>query len=129
MGDISKSFIHPGATISDAIRAIDSGPAQIALVVDGDGKLVGTITDGDVRRALIRGLGLDTAAGSIMNTRPTVAAASIPDQELLATMRATLHRAIPVIDASRRVVRVAQLSDLIHVRNKPNRVVIMAGGL
>ena len=129
MHELSKSFIPPGATIGDAIRAIDSGPAQIALVVDGDGQLVGTITDGDVRRALIRGLGLDTAAGSIMNTRPTVAASDVADPELLATMRATMHRAIPVLDANRRVVRVAQLGDLIHVRNKPNRVVVMAGGL
>ncbi|HEX7881452.1 MAG TPA: CBS domain-containing protein, partial [Afipia sp.] len=46
-------LIGPDASIEDAIQTIDQGGARIALVVDADGKLLGTVTDGDVRRAII----------------------------------------------------------------------------
>ena len=125
----SKALVAPSATIHDAIRAIDSSGMQIALVLDGESRLVGTVTDGDVRRALIRNVSLDEAVASIMNAKPMVASEDVPDHELLALMRRTMLRCIPIVDNERRVKRVAKLSDLMQPRGKDNPVVIMAGGL
>ncbi|HJT08094.1 MAG TPA: CBS domain-containing protein, partial [Stellaceae bacterium] len=64
------TLVRDSATIRDAIRAIDDSALQIALVMDGEQRLVGTVTDGDVRRGLLRGITLDAAAADIMNRRP-----------------------------------------------------------
>ena len=53
MKDLSSIFVRPDASIAEAIRSIEKGAAQIALVVDADLRLLGTLTDGDIRRGLL----------------------------------------------------------------------------
>ena len=65
---LEKTLIFPHATILDAMTLIDESAFQIALVVDHDNKLLGTITDGDVRRGIIRGIPLDGGVENIVNT-------------------------------------------------------------
>ena len=52
MAHWKKAVLDPSATLGEAIRNLDESALQIALVVDPDGRLLGTITDGDVRRAI-----------------------------------------------------------------------------
>ena len=60
-------------TIRDAITCIDRNATGAALVTDSADKLLGIITDGDVRRALIKGTQLEGSAVDIMQTRPITA--------------------------------------------------------
>ena len=120
--------ITESATLKEAIRVIDDGHAQIAFVVDENQLLIGTITDGDIRRALLRGESLDTPVEKIMFRRFRALPAGATEEEALALMRReTLHQ-IPAIDEQGRVVRLFLLEELIKSKKRPNPVVIMAGG-
>ena len=67
MKDLSSIFVRPDASIAEAIRIIDKGAAQIALVVDADLRLLGTLTDGDIRRGLLRGENLESLVEMVMH--------------------------------------------------------------
>lgn len=107
---------------------IDRGSAQIALVIDGERRLLGTVTDGDIRRALLRGEGFETPVEHVMHRKFRSLPAMADEGEALALMRReTLHQ-IPAIDVHGKVVRLFLLEDLIKPKTLPNPVVIMAGG-
>jgi len=124
-----QALIPPQATVAEAIRAIDQSGVQIALVVDAGQVLRGTITDGDVRRGLLRGVGTTASVSAIMNANPT----SVPDDErparVLDLMKRTTHRCIPRVDAAGRVTGVHHLGDFLQPEERGNIVVLMAGGL
>ena len=67
MRSVTSLTTNEQAPLSQVINIIESGHAQIALVTDESGALIGTITDGDVRRALLAGEGLDSPAHRYMN--------------------------------------------------------------
>src|SRR5258706_70552 len=75
MKDWKKALVSRVSTLRDTIEHIDAGAVQIALVVDEAGRLLGTVTDGDVRRALLRGQALDSPVTAAMNAKPLVARA------------------------------------------------------
>ncbi len=129
MKDWKTSLVSPDVSIRKAIHAIDQSGIQIALVADGNGTLIGTVTDGDVRRALLKSISLDDPVSAIMNAHPTVAREQDSQASILGMMRKTTHRCIPVVDGTGRVVRIALLDKLIQPAEKNNPVVIMAGGL
>ena len=72
-----STLISPNATLRDVIAAMDKSALQISMVVDEDRRLLGTITDGDVRRALLRGQDLEASIASIMFTAPMVVSMNI----------------------------------------------------
>lgn len=115
--------------IFDAIEAMNQASTGICLVCDGDGRLLGTITDGDIRRALLARIGLDQPAGRVMNPRPQTAPASSPPATRLALMRQTKVHQLPLVQDGR-VVGLALLDDLIGAdsSHRDNWVVLMAGG-
>jgi dTDP-glucose pyrophosphorylase len=127
--DWKKVVVPEEATLIEAIACIDASALQIALVVGRDGKLAGVLTDGDVRRGLLRGLGLGSPATEAMNPSPRTALASTPREQLVSVMRRNGIRHIPLIDAEGRAVGLATLDDLTGLSKRDNRVVIMAGGL
>ena len=67
MIDYRDLLLPSKALIIDAMRVIDRGAAQIALVVDGDFKLLGTLTDGDIRRGLLNDIPLTSTVDNVMN--------------------------------------------------------------
>jgi dTDP-glucose pyrophosphorylase len=117
------------ATLAQIIARIDASAHQIALVVDSDGRLIGVMTDGDIRRAILRGLPMTTSVLEVMNNKPLSAKEGTPSRELLALMRRHVVHQIPIVDRDNRVVSLALIDDLIGAREKPNWVVLMAGGL
>ncbi len=129
MSDWARLLLPPDASVREAIQRIDLGGMQIALVVDAGNKLIGTISDGDVRRGILRGVALDAPAGDIMNRAPTVVRTGEEREVVIATMQAKhLHR-IPVLDADGRLVGLETLDELVRPAPKDNIVVLMAGGL
>lgn len=113
--------------ILDAIRTMDEGRLQIALV-ERQGRLVGTLTDGDVRRALLSGATLSQPVQAIMNNSPIVASAGITNEAALALMRKHSIHQLPIVDANGMIVEIKLIDDLTRVSHADYWVVLMAGG-
>lgn len=124
-----KILIAPTVTIRDTLQIIDSSALQIALVVDAQDRLLGTVTDGDIRRGILRGVPLEDAIEKVMNPHPTVARSFERMDIVLAVMKLKRLSHIPVIDDDGRVINVETLQELIKLDEKENWVVLMAGGL
>ena len=116
------------ATVREAIGAIDRGAKQIALVVDGAERLVGTVTDGDVRRGLLRGEGFESPVERVMYREFRRLGAEATAQEALSLMRREVVHQVPALDEEGRVVRLFLLEELLKPRTRPNPVLLMAGG-
>lgn len=122
-----KILVSPTATIQEVLKTIDSESLQFALVVDEDNLLLGTVTDGDVRRALINSLSLSQPISEIMFTEPTVADISISKVKILEMMNDKGLHCIPILDNG----VVVGLETIHHVTQKnkyDNPVFLMAGG-
>lgn len=125
-----KIFISVRATVREAIESIDAGAIEIALVVDEDRRLIGTLTDGDVRRALLRGVTLRDPVEPLIHRNPVTAPTQTGPSDLLERMTSSGVDQIPLLSEGR-VVDVAFIRDLVAqeeaaVDSAP--VVLMAGG-
>lgn len=102
----------------------------ILLVVDAEKRLLGTITDGDVRRGMLRGLRLEESVEQIMHSHPVTARQGSPKEDLLLLMQQHQIEHVPILDEQGKVVEIELLGDLIdRPTEKENLVVILAGGL
>lgn len=126
---LPKISVGLNAPLSAAIACIDASGGEIALVIDADGRLAGTITDGDIRRGILRGLNLETPASAVMNVHPRSAPHTASAADVMSKMHAEQVLQMPVVDAVGVVVGI-QFAKA-YARNDINRhkVVIMAGGL
>ena len=122
-------LISPESSIREAIQLLDKSAKQIVLVAEDNFALAGTVTDGDVRRGILKGLSLEEPVRKIMNSSPTVARADQGREAILATMKRTALHQIPLVDEHRHVVGLETLDELIQSRTRENIVVLMAGGL
>lgn len=120
--------ISPAASIREALEAITKNSRQAVVVVEADGRLAGLVTDGDLRRAMLRGLSLSDPITQAMNAHPTVAPAATDRGEALARMRARGMRHLPLVDGAGRLVDLVWLEDLLDIGRIPNHAVLMAGG-
>jgi dTDP-glucose pyrophosphorylase/CBS domain-containing protein len=119
--------ISPIVSIKEAIEVIDRGSAQIALVVEAN-HLIGVVTDGDIRRALLRGESIDASVANAMRRDFNYLNTSATKEEALELMKREALNQIPVLDEHGRVVQLFLLQDLIKPQSLSNAVVIMAGG-
>lgn len=129
MKNIQNIKLNKNSPIKEALRIIDNGAMQIALVVDENDKLLGTLTDGDIRRGLLRGLDLDSSIESIIFTTPTIAKISDTKEEILKIALAKKLHQIPIVDDSGKILGIQELEELIKPKYKTNKVVLMVGGL
>jgi len=116
------------ATVQLAIRNLEDSSLQIALVVDSASLLVGTLTDGDIRRGLLRGLDLNSSVDSLINREPLVVPPQWGRDTVLQLMQLNRLHQLPVVDAARHVVGLHLWDELLSPRDRPNIMVIMAGG-
>src|SRR5512145_2068904 len=108
----SKTFLPPTGTVADALRIIEESGVQICLVVDEQRHLLGTVTDGDVRRGILRSLPLDTPVTEIMRPQPRVARAGEPADKLLAIMTQWEIQQIPLVNTDNQVVGLVTAREL-----------------
>ncbi len=100
-----KSALLPiDCTLSDAILNLDRSALQIALIVSPDGSLIGTLTDGDIRRGLLRGLMMTSPIESIVVRTPLVAPPELGRETVLNLMRVNRIHQMPVVEESRKVI-------------------------
>lgn len=123
-----EALLREEASVQDAIRSLNESGLQIVLVVDGEDALIGTITDGDVRRGILRGVGMDDAVATILNRDPMVLPPTMDRQAALQVMRSNGLHQLPVVDERRRVVGLHLWSMLDTPSVRPNTIVVMAGG-
>jgi dTDP-glucose pyrophosphorylase len=124
-----STLITPADSILRAIEVIDAAGLQIALVIDPAGHLLGTVTDGDVRRGLLRGVDLAQPVREVMNRQPLTATSAMSRNQRLELMRRRGVSHLPVLDESARLVNLESDAELFEVGERPNWVVLMAGGL
>lgn len=129
MKDIDNIKLTVDATIKDALTIIDSAAMQIALVVDDESRLIGTLTDGDIRRGLLKGLNLESSIDSIVSRTPTVAKISDTKEDILKIALAKGVHQIPIVDDIDRLVGIQEIQALLQPKMKTNKVVLMVGGL
>ena len=123
-----NAVINPKTSLQEAIYVIDKAALQIALVIDDLGKLSGVVTDGDIRRALIRGLTLDHAVAEVMNANPKVASINDSKTQLIAIMETHHLIHLPVLDTEGKVVGLETLQGLYKQPHFQNPVFLLAGG-
>ncbi len=127
--DWKKFKVSEDTTILEAMRIIDAAGSQMAVVVSSGGKLLGTLSDGDIRRGILKGVGTHEAVSQIMNKKPTALTINDSEAAILQIMRDKKIRHLPIIDENGQLVRVLAPTDLIEAATIENAVVIMAGGL
>lgn len=127
--DWTKVLVPPTVSILEVLEIIDKGGLRIALVVDHEHRMLGTVTDGDVRRGILRGVSLERPVGEVMNPAPTVACIEDGREDVLRLMADRGLHHIPVVDGSGRLVDVHVLEELLHPPEVDTWVVLMVGGL
>lgn len=125
---MKRHIISQQATLRSALAALNalSGGAMTLLAVDGRGSMTGTLTDGDVRRALLAGASLDDSVVSAINRRFHSLRADAVDVEALARARDLGIRLIPLLNSDGAPVRI--IDTAVTTTILPLRAVIMAGG-
>ena len=129
MKTIDKVKLKPNATIKEALRIIDSGAIKLAVVTDEEDRLLGTITDGDIRRAILNGKGLDESIEDVYNIHPVTVGIDEGKESIIKICTAKKIYQIPVVDNYGKVVKIAMLDELLKPKTYPNRVILMVGGL
>jgi dTDP-glucose pyrophosphorylase len=120
-------FLSPNNTIEEAIRVLDSEPYKIILVVNSKDVLLGTLTDGDIRRAIINHKKLSDCVKEIMTKNPITAAMNEPLKSIVSMMKKYDVVHIPVIDEDGVVVELETMQNVFNKKRK-NPVLLMAGG-
>lgn len=127
--DWHSMLVADQCSILDAVKILDTVAGEAVLVVDSDMKLLGTVTDGDVRRGLLRSVDMGASVQFVMNKNPHKVSDTISRHDAFIYMRRHVLRQLPIVDARGRVVGVHTLSTMLDIPSKNNTVVIMAGGL
>ncbi|OSM01806.1 putative nucleotidyl transferase [Magnetofaba australis IT-1] len=122
-------LIRPQDPIMEGLTVINRGAIGVALVTDDDMRLVGIVTDGDIRRGLLRHVSLEAPVAEIMGQRPITARDSDSRDHILALMRAHELDHIPIVNADGALVGLERLQQLARPVQRDNWVVLMAGGL
>jgi len=129
MQSIQDIIVKPTITIREALVLIDRSSKQILLVTDYAGKLIGTLSDGDIRRGLLKGCDLGHTIESIYFKNPTVANVNDSKESIIRIATTKKIHQIPIIDNEGNLVGLEMLDQLVSKPIKSNYVILMAGGL
>jgi dTDP-glucose pyrophosphorylase len=129
MAHWEKTLVRSDQSIRDVLKVIDAAELQVALVVNEQRKLLGVITDGDIRRGFLKGLGLESRASEVMTQNPTVASSDMRPSAIEALMREKQLRHIPLLDTDGILLDLFLLDEATKRERFENTVVLMAGGL
>jgi dTDP-glucose pyrophosphorylase len=127
--DWSKAILPLNSNIGQAIKCLDESKIQIVLVCEKNDILVGTITDGDIRRGLLNGLNLQSSISFIIKYDAFVATPPISREIATKLMYANKIHQLPIVDETRRVLGLVLLDHFFDLpKQRNNTIVIMAGG-
>jgi len=109
---ITSNILRKENTIKEAMERMNQTGLRVVFITDGAKKLLGLVTDGDIRRGLLSGHNLETRVKEIMNSNPVYAHAGAPTAELLDTMVKKNILVIPVVDSQGILTDIVLLSEL-----------------
>ena len=125
---ITDFLVSPNDSFLRVMACLERNANGIALVVDTDGRLIGTVTDGDLRRAILKGAGVDSPVAPHMGRRFTTVPSGTGRAEVLDLMRARSIEQVPIVDGNGRLIGLHVMREVIGSVERPNWAVIMAGG-
>lgn len=135
VSDIENHLVSMQATVNDVVRCIDKGAIGIAILVDAERRLLSTITDGDVRRAMLAGVRFDENVERLLELKsksahpvPVSRSMSASDDDILVSMRSAQVEHIPLLDEDGQVVDVALMNKLVGAVDDEISAIVMAGG-
>ena len=129
MIDVEDIIVTDTTIIMDVLKIIDKSSKQLAIVVDENKKLLGTISDGDIRRAILNNISLEDTVKDVYFKTPTVANINDSRETIIHICTSKRIHQIPIIDDSGNLVGLEILDELISKESNPNKVVLMVGGL
>ena len=129
MKNYKHILLKPTSTIKEALKIIDSGAMQIALVIDKNEKFLGTLTDGDIRRGLLDNLTLESRIEAIIFKTPTVCKLDDTKEKIIEIAVSKKLHQVPIVDNDGKLVGIEEIDELLKPQTKTNKVVLMVGGL
>ena len=127
-GDWRRAVLPLDSTVEEAIRCLDESHLQIVLVVDRGTHLIGTLTDGDIRRGLLHGIGLGNPIGVLVQREPVVVSVGVSRDEVRRIMEQWRIHEIPIVDDDNLIVGLAAWTGAGPRVDRINLMVVMAGG-
>ncbi|MFM6927915.1 MAG: nucleotidyltransferase family protein [Bdellovibrio sp.] len=127
--DWKKLIVKEDTTVLEAMKVINDTGYQMALVVSAEDTLVGVLTDGDIRRGLLKGIGTDASVKLVMNSQPKFISVGAHENEVVRIMNNQSVQHFPVVDKAGKVVKIVTRSEASKEISKDNAVILMAGGL
>ena len=128
MTDVSLATLRPDQSLADAFRVAGGSGDRLAVVVDGDGRVISSISDGDIRRAVLAGHTLDAPLSRVVSPAPLFLRPDESDEAVRALFDRTARSAIAVVDGERRLVGVRRLVDVAPELTPAPLGVLMVGG-
>lgn len=124
-----RSTLLPlGSSIQQAIHSLENSSMQIVLAVSSENKLVGTLTDGDIRRAFLKGLSLNSIIDDVIQRKPLAVPPEIGRDLVLQLMQINKIHQLPIVDQSGTIVGLHVWDSIFTPAENQNMMLIMAGG-
>jgi dTDP-glucose pyrophosphorylase/predicted transcriptional regulator len=123
-----KVVLSPEHSVRDALAVINEEALRVCLVVDEGQRLLGVVTDGDVRRAILNNVSLAQSVTAVMNSTPITVSAKLTRAQLLETMRERSILSLPVVNESGKLIGLETWEQAAQIPSYDNPVFIMAGG-
>ena len=123
-----QAILPENSTIGQVIRNLEEVAIKIVLVVNKDNQLLGTISDGDIRRGLLKGLDLNSSITSILHHNTLLAPPEMSRDMVRQLMLANKIQQIPVVDSHQQLVGLHLWDEITTLTTRSNLMVIMAGG-
>lgn len=126
--DWRTTLVPLGSTIQQAIYSLETSSMQIVLVVSEGNRLAGTLTDGDIRRAFLKGFKLESIIDDVINRSPLAVPPEISRDLVLQLMKINKIHQLPIVDQEGKVVGLHVWDNIITPTAIENMMLIMAGG-
>ena len=128
MSRLEEMLVGLDQNVEEIIGVIEASESKCVVVVDENRKLLGTVTDGDIRRAFLRGVPISASCSEVMHQEPRVGSIQNTAAKHMSMMNAVGVRFLPLVDEDGVVQSVVLLDELMDTKRKDNWVVLMAGG-
>ena len=122
-------LLSPKASIIQTMKIIDETTLQFAIVIDENKRILGTVTDGDIRRGILKGLSLDTSIKEVMNCFPVFETIGKEVSYYKEFMKKFNIKQLPIVNKNKQICNVLFLDNMKTSVKKKNRIILMAGGL
>jgi len=123
-----KILVTDQTSIRHALEVLDREALRLVIVVDSSNVLLGVITDGDIRRGILKGISIDANVSKVMNTKPHKGYNGSSDSDLVRDMEYLDILSMPIVDKNDCIVGLFRLQDVLEIKKYDNPVFLMAGG-